>query len=494
MLFNSFAFAIFFPIVAIVYYVLPVKTRWAWLLLASLFFYMLATPLNVLVPVVIILITFVSGILIEKEPSPKKANLFYILALITIIGILIAFKYLNFFTDSTFNLVNFIRQKFLHSTEPLTNSLFVKIIAPLGISYITFQAMGYLIEIKQGNHKAERNLGHFSAYLMYFPKLIAGPVERAYNFLPQLKKSIVFDFDNIAQGLKLILWGLFKKVVIADNLGIYINEMYGNLHDYQGISLIAGCFLYTMQMYTDFSGYTDMAIGLSRLLGIDLMQNFDRPFSAKSLTEFWRKWHISLSTWFADYVYKPVAINRRNWGNWSIVYASMFTFIILGFWHGANWTYIVFGGLHGFMLALEFFTKKIRKTIRNKIPAFVNNTLGVLFTFSYFTFSLIFFRANNLSDAFYVIKFGIVGLPHDIYNFIHQADPSFGMLWLYYLKIFLIYGSLVFFVQYFHRKINEPLHVHRYSKLATVSFYVLLLFIVLVWGNFGSRDFIYAQF
>jgi D-alanyl-lipoteichoic acid acyltransferase DltB (MBOAT superfamily) len=247
-------------------------------------------------------------------------------------------------------------------------------------------------------------------------------------------------------------------------------------------------------MYTDFSGYTDMAIGLSRLLGLTLMQNFNRPFSAKSLTEFWRKWHISLSTWFGDYFYKPIAIKRRNWGDWSIVYASMTTFIVLGFWHGANWTYIVFGGLHGFMLALEFFTRKIRKNIRNKIPAFINNNLGILFTFSYFTFSLIFFRASTLSDAFYVIKYGIVGLPGDIYNFIHQTDPSFSMLWLYYLKIFLIYGSLVFVVQYFHGKINEPLPVHRYSKLATVSFYVLLLFIVLVWGNFGSRDFIYAQF
>jgi D-alanyl-lipoteichoic acid acyltransferase DltB (MBOAT superfamily) len=481
-------------LVAILYYILPGKTRWAWLLLASLFFYMFAAPLNILVPVSIILTAYGSGILIEKASTPKKANLFFILGIIIIVGILIAFKYLNFFTDILFDLANIVRHKFLHSPESLTNSLFVKIITPLGISYITFQAMGYLIEIKQGNHKAERNLGHFSAYLLYFPKLIAGPVERAHNFLPQLKKPIAFDFDTMAQGLKLILWGLFKKVVIADNLGSYINDMYGNLHNYQGISLIAGCFLYTLQMYTDFSGYTDMAIGLSRLLGINLMQNFDRPFTAKSLTEFWRRWHISLSTWFGDYFYKPIAIKRRNWGNWSIVYASMVTFIVLGFWHGANWTYIVFGGIHGFMLALEFFTKKIRKNIRSKIPVFINDYLGILFTISYFTFSLVFFRASSLSDAFYVIKHAITGLPEDIYNLIHQTNYSLTMQTLYYLKAFLIYGSLVFIIQYFRGKINDPLLVHRYSKLAMVSFYVLLLFIVLVWGNFGSRDFIYAQF
>jgi alginate O-acetyltransferase complex protein AlgI len=494
MLFNSIPFVFFFPVVAILYYVLPDKARWVWLLIASIFFYMVGNPLNILVPVFIIVLTYLCGILVESETSPKKAQIYHIAGIVAIVGILIFFKYINFFTDSIFDAVNLVRTRFMHASGTVSNSLLIKIITPLSISYITFQAIGYLIEIKQGNHKAERNLGHFSTYLLFFPKLIAGPVERAHHFLPQLKTSKAFDLGNATNGLQLVLWGLFKKVVIADNVGIFVHDIFHNPDPQKGILLVAGCFLYTIQMYADFSGYTDMAIGLSRFLGFDLIRNFDRPFSARSMTEFWRKWHISLSTWFADYFYKPIAIKRRNWGNWSIVYASMVTFIVLGFWHGANWTYIVFGGLHGFMLALEFITKKLRKNIRNRIPAFINDGLGMLFTFLFFTFTLIFFRADTVSAAFTVLKYGTIGLHDGIYSLLHPAILHVEPQAIYYILICLFCGALLLIAHYLHRKISDPQIIYRYSGLLQVSFYIILLFVILVWGNFGSREFIYAKF
>jgi alginate O-acetyltransferase complex protein AlgI len=278
------------------------------------------------------------------------------------------------------------------------------VLTPLGISYITFQAIGYLIEIKRGNEIAEKNIGHFSTFLLFFPKIIAGPVERAHRFLPQLKQDISFKYDNISNGAKLIIWGLFKKLVIADRLSIYVDAVLGNASHHSCISLITGVIFYVFQMYADFSGYTDMALGFAKVLGFDLTQNFNRPFFAKSVTEFWRKWHISLSTWFADYFYNPIAIAKRDWGNWSVVYAFFITFIVLGFWHGANWTFIVFGALQALILTIEFFTRKTRKNLRKKIPLFLNNTLGILFTVAYFAFSLIFFRAINIQEAFIIIK------------------------------------------------------------------------------------------
>ena len=404
MIFTSIVFALFLLSVTLLYYIFPGKLRWIWLLMAGFFFYMYSNPVYILVPLCIIVITWYAGIKMEKFAGSSKANQFYLLAIVLNIAILIFFKYTNFFTTTAFDLINFSRHQLLKSARTYNNPLLINVFVPLGISYISFQAIGYLIEIKRGNNTAEKNIGHFSTFLLFFPKIIAGPVERAHHFLPQLKKEIQFNYDNISIGAKLIIWGLFKKLVIADRLSIYVDAVLGNAAHHSGISLVTGVFFYVFQIYADFSGYTDMALGFSKILGFDLIQNFNRPLLAKSVTEFWRKWHISLSTWFADYFYNPIAIAKRDWGNWSIVYAFFVTFVVLGFWHGANWTFIIFGTLQGLILTIEFFTRKTRKNIRKKIPVLVNNSLGIFFTVAYFAFSLIFFRAINIQNALTIIK------------------------------------------------------------------------------------------
>ena len=483
MIFTSIFFALFFLVVAILYYIVPSKFRWILILASGIFFYIQSNPAYILIPAFIILITWYAGVEIEKTNSPQKKWQFYLLAIIVNIGILIFFKYTNFFTSSAFDFINFTLQKIFSTKEILNNSLLINVIAPLGISYITFQAIGYLIEIKRGNYSSEKNLGHFATFLLFFPKITAGPVERAHHFLPQLKQEIAFKYSNISNGLKQILWGLFKKLVIADRLSIYVSAVLGNAEHHSGISLITAVIFYVFQMYADFSGYTDMALGFAKVLGFDLMQNFNRPLLAKSVTEFWRKWHISLSTWFADYFYNPIAIAKRDWGTWSIVYASFTTFIVLGFWHGANWTFIVFGLLQGFILTIEFFTRKTRKKIRKKIPSFLNNIAGVAFTFSYFAFSLIFFRAKDVTSAFNIIKriFTIKGT-------IYIENPS--------IIIFSLSGILFLILVEVKREYFNSLFSLYNNKNWFVRncYYCILLMIILMAGVFDGGEFIYFQF
>jgi alginate O-acetyltransferase complex protein AlgI len=483
MIFTSIVFALFFILVAILYYFLPVKYRWIWLLVSSVFFYMYSNPSYILVAGFIILITYFGGIQIEKSTAPKKAMQFYLMAIMANISVLVFFKYTNFFTTTAFDIINITRQKLFHTTEIWNNSLLINIIAPLGISYITFQAIGYLVEIKRGNHAAEKNLGHFSTFLLFFPKIIAGPVERAHHFLPQLKQIKIFDYDNISNGLKLILWGLFKKLVIADRLSIYVSAVLDNAEHHSGISLFIAAVFYVFQMYADFSGYTDMALGFAKILGFDLIQNFNRPLLAKSVTEFWRKWHISLSTWFADYFYTPLAIAKRDWGNWSVMYAFFTTFIVLGFWHGANWTFIIFGALQGLILTIEFFTRKLRKNIRKRIPDQLNSIAGNIFTIAYFGFSLIFFRANSVKDALTIIK-RIFTAKGPIYheNFSILLFSLFGIFFLNLVEV-----KKEFYDNRFTLSNNKNWFI-RYG------YYCLLLLIILIAGVFDGGEFIYFQF
>lgn len=483
MIFTSVVFAIFFFLIAFVYYLIPAKLRWAWLFIASCIFYSNSNPWYILVILSIIIVTFFSALTIEKKRESNKAWQIYLLAILLNVGVLVFFKYSNFFTTAAFDIVNFTRTKFFHANSVLNDSLQVNIIAPLGLSYVTFQAIGYLIEIKRGNHSAEKNLGHFSTYLLFFPKIIAGPVERAHNFLPQLKQVKFFDYNNLSIGFKLVIWGLFKKLVVADRLSIYVSAVLGNASHHSSKSLILASVFYVFQMYADFSGYTDMALGFAKVLGFDLMPNFNRPLFAKSVTEFWRKWHISLSTWFADYFYTPLAIAKRDWGNWSVVYAFFVTFIVLGFWHGANWTFIIFGMLQGFILTLEFFTRKVRKKIRSKLPEVINTVISTVFTIAYFAFSLIFFRANSIADAFTIIKRMFTARGE-----FYSSNPTmllFSVLGISF--IMLVEFKKEFFNDKFTFSNNENWFIRK-------TYYCFLLIAVLIAGVFDGGEFIYFQF
>ena len=483
MIFNSIEYGIFFFITALVYYFTPAAYRWICLLVAGIFFYGYSRPVYVIIPALITLIAFFGGIKIEKEPDEKKVKRYFLLCIIAIVGILVFFKYTNFFSSTIIDIINFSSQKLFKPGVDIQNNMLISLAAPLGISYITFQAIGYLIEIKRGNHPAEKNLGFFSTYIFFFPKIIAGPVERAHHFLPQLRNVHPFKYENFTAGLQLVLWGLFKKIVIADRLAIYINVVYNNYEHHSGVTLFVAAVFYIFQMYADFSGYTDMALGFARVLGFDLMQNFNRPLFAKSVTEFWRKWHISLSTWFADYFYNPIAIEKRDWGNWAIVYASFVTFVTLGFWHGANWTFIIFGALQGVILTIEFFTRKQRKNIRKKIPVALNDILGNIFTISYFGFSLIFFRAQSVNSAISILK--------KIFTF---KGPFFydssSML------LFVLIGIFYLVVYEFKKEYFNNLFTLSNNKywLVRNCYYCLLIMIILISAVFDGGEFIYVQF
>jgi D-alanyl-lipoteichoic acid acyltransferase DltB (MBOAT superfamily) len=479
MIFNSIAFIVFFVIAVLLYYCLPLRFRWLWIVATGIFFYCYANPTFIIVPLFIAMVTYFAGLKMQNAATEKKANLIYLLAIITNIGLLVFFKYTNFFTNTFVDVFNI----FSSSDKKISNSFLLNIAAPLGISYITFQAIGYLIEVKKGNHQAEKHLGHFTAYLLFFPKIIAGPVERAHNFLPQLKTIKPLQYDDISIGCKQFIWGLFKKLVVADRLSIYVDAVYNNYEHHSGITLFVTAVFYLFQMYADFSGYTDMALGLARIMGFNLTQNFNRPLFAKSVTEFWRKWHISLSTWFADYFYNPIAINKRDWGKWSIVYASFTTFIVLGFWHGANWTFIVFGAMQGFLLTIEYFSRKFRKDLRKKIPAWLNNISGILFTCGYFALSLVFFRANSVTDALQIIK-----------RIVHFNGPFFtdNLSSL----LFCILGIGFIYLVEFKKEFYNNLFTISNNKnwLVRNAYHCLLLMIILLAGVFDGGQFIYFQF
>ena len=483
MIFNSIAFFLFFIGVLAVLYLLPAKYRWVWVLAVSTFFYAYAKPAYILVPLCITALSYFAGISIEKAASEQGKKKIFIASVASIIATLVFFKYTNFFTTTFTDFFNYLSQKIFHSQHTATNSLLINVAAPLGISYITFQAIGYLIEIKRGAETAEKHFGHFATYLLLFTKIIAGPVERAHRFLPQLKNPTALSYENFVSGARQMLWGLFKKIVIADRLSIYVNAVYNNYEHHSGITLLFASVCYVFQVYADFSGYTDMALGLSRMMGFKLMPNFNRPFLAKSVTEFWRRWHISLSTWFADYFYNPIAIAKRDWGLWAVIYACFVTFTVLGFWHGANWTYIMFGFLQGLILAVEILTRKQRKNVRKKIPVWLNDSTGIIFTLGYFVFSSIFFRAESVGDAFAIIK-----------KIIHLKGPLFydsaSMLMFVLLSIFYIAAHDIkkeFFDNRFTLAQNK-------YWLVRNGYYCMLLIIILVMGVFDGGEFIYFQF
>lgn len=483
MLFNSIDFGIFFLITVILYFIFPSRYKWICLLISSIVFYIWGNPAFVLFPSVLSLITFVSGIQIERSQSPLLKKRIFIGTVVLQILVLIFFKYVNFFTDSYFDLLNLVRISWLGVGKELPNSLLMEIVAPLGISYIIFQSIGYLIEIKKGNKSAERHLGHFATYLFYFPKMMSGPVERAHNFLPQLKINIQFDPVKVSEGLKLMVWGFFKKLVIADRLIIYVDAVYSNSSHHGGKTLALASFFFTVQLYADFSGYTDIARGLSKVLGIDLMENFNRPFFSTTVTEFWRRWHMSLSTWFNEYFYNPLAITTRNWGDKGIVFTTIFTFTVIGLWHGANWTFVIFGLLHGLLISSELLTRKTRKKLKKKIPSFLSRLIETGFTFIFICFTFIFIKATDVNHALDIVS-RIFAFDGEIF----YENPA--------LMIYSFFGIMILFaIEFKSEYLKNTLQISNHSNWFIRNLhYALLIILILAIGVFDGGQFIYFKF
>ncbi|MBN1926419.1 MAG: MBOAT family protein [Prolixibacteraceae bacterium] len=484
MLFNSLEFLIFFIVVTPLYFILPYKSRWLLLLTASCYFYMAFVPVYILILAFTIVLDYIAGIYIEKSEG-KRRKLFLLLSLAANIGVLAFFKYYHFLNQ------NLTAALHLFGWPNPVPSL--SIILPIGLSFHTFQAMSYTIEIYRGHQKAEKHFGIFSLYVMFYPQLVAGPIERPGNLLHQFREKHNFDYDRIVSGLKLMAWGLFKKVVIADRLAIAVDMVYDHPAKYNSLSLIIATIFFSFQIFCDFSGYSDMAIGAARVMGFKLMKNFDQPYRSQSVQEFWKRWHISLSTWFKDYLYISLGGNRVSIPRW---YLNLFiVFLVSGLWHGANWTFVVWGALHGFYIIFA----KVINTIRTKNkPANLptkHPLLAALLTFSLVTFAWIFFRAENVDTAFLIIRKMIAGLPEIGKMLIAMKSPfeyfGFTRIELAFSFLLIIFLEFIHFLQrknYFSEQFNNKPFYFRWAV-----YYGLIIMIVLM-GVFENRQFIYFQF
>ena len=398
MVFNSFAFLIFYPIVLLLYFALPKKLSWIMLLLASYYFYISWNVELIYLIVFTTLISWVSAMLIERTENKRIKNLFLVLTLVTCLGVLFFYKYFNFLSDS---LVEALKA-FGIGADPFHLDL----ILPVGISFYTFQTLSYVIDVYRGDIKTERNFFFYALYVSFFPQLVAGPIERPDNLIPQLHARQKPNWENTRQGLKMMLIGFFKKVVVADLLAAYVNAVYNNLPNATGLGALIATVLFAVQIYCDFAGYTDIAIGCAKIMGINLMQNFNRPYIAKSIQEFWRRWHISLSTWFKDYIYVPLGGSRCS--VWKNMRNIMIVFAVSGLWHGAAWTFVVWGVLHGLYQVIGKLLKPLREKALDAM-GISRDSKGLAFlrqgvTFMLVCFAWIFFRANSMADALLVIR------------------------------------------------------------------------------------------
>jgi len=476
MLFNSIAFAIFFPCVVIAHFLLPHRHRW-WLLLgASCYFYMYLIPKYMLILALTIVIDYIAGRLIER--STGRARRWWLSASIVANCITLAvFKYFNFAADSIAALTN----SFGASVQPWHLDWAL----PVGLSFHTFQAMSYTIEVYRGAQPAERHFGRFALYVLFFPQMVAGPIERPQNLIPQFRRPSRFDVVRAQQGLWMMLWGLFKKVVIADRLAVYVNEVYGDPGGFGGSSLLFATYLFSFQIYCDFSGYTDMAIGAARVLGYDLMQNFRLPYLATSIDGFWRRWHISLSTWFRDYLYHPLGGSRVGTAR-SMLNASA-VFLISGLWHGASWMFVIWGALHAFYFVFGRLTRPFRERVRSRLglDGPILRIFQRLLTFHLVTLAWVFFSARSLGDA-QLILVGIVTRVGDrLYWGASQFGTTLGVALIGLLLAVQLLQSRGLVSLYFS-SISWPSWVRWAAAL-------VLLFGVMILG-ISSHEFIYFQF
>ena len=480
LIFNSLNFMIFFPIVVILYFILPYRYRCFLLLLASIYFYMSFIPVYILILGFTIIIDYFAGILIDSSEG-KKRRIFLIASILANVGVLAIFKYYNFFVQNLSSL--------LPSLGVETNIPFLSILLPIGLSFHTFQAMSYTIEVYRGNQKAERRFDIYALYVLFFPQLVAGPIERPQNLLPQFKLKHEFDYGRALDGLKLMLWGLFKKVVIADRLAILVNVVYSDPSSYTGVPLILATFFFAIQIYCDFSGYTDIAIGAARVMGIRLMDNFRRPYYSKSIGEFWKRWHISLSSWFRDYMYISLGGNRVSVPKW---YFNIFiVFLVSGLWHGAAWTFIIWGALHGFYMIFGIISAPLRSKLKERVGLskhkWLDNTLKITLTFILVSFAWIFFRANNFSDAYYIVTH----LFSNLTGSLGGADLGLSYIELAIAVVSIAFMEIVHLIQE-HKGMRSFLSA-RPVWLRWLIYIIVILFILL-FGVFETKQFIYFQF
>jgi len=478
MLFNSLEYIFFFPMVIAGYFALNPKYRWILLLFASYYFYMCWNYKYIVLILFSTIIDYFSALYMARTPQIKKRRLLLYLSLFSNLGLLFFFKYFNFFAES----VNAVFDQF----NLMRDVRYFDLLLPVGISFYTFQTLSYTIDVFRGKKEPERHFGKFALYVSFFPQLVAGPIERSTRLLPQLHKHFDFDYQRIKEGVFLVAWGYFKKVVIADRLAEYVNLVYNNPTDFSGLQTLMGTFFFSFQIYCDFSGYSDIAIGFARIMGYDLMTNFRRPYFAQNIKDFWRRWHISLSSWFRDYFYILLGGNRVGKTRHKI--NVFLTFVVSGLWHGANWTFVIWGALHGFYQIVEMWKKSLLQKHQGlqkiRLPNIYRQTTNGLVTFTLVYLAWIFFRANNVGDAFYILQNAFVFNDEPVNLFQFKADMTISWIAIAFLLI----------TEILEETIGLYNKLARLPRVVKWSMFVLLLLSIMVLGKWNESDFLYFQF
>lgn len=457
MLFNTYQFLLFLIIVYLLFCLIP-KVKWVILLSASYYFYMAWKWEYIILIIVSTLVDFFCAKKISLETNQHRKKVFLFISLGVNLSILFFFKYYEFF----------IRDVLLLPESSALASF--DVLLPVGISFYTFQTMSYTLDVYNNKVKVEMHLGRFALFVTYFPQLVAGPIERASHIIHQLKENLTFKSSNLIPAAKLFVFGLFKKIVIADRVALIVDPIYESPGDFSSFTLIFASIMFAIQIYCDFSGYSDMAIGLSKAFNVDLMKNFNSPYFSKSISEFWGRWHISLSTWFRDYVYIPMGGNRTI--KWRWYYNLIITFLLSGIWHGANWTFVVWGGFHGLLLIFE---KNFPKMV-------IHRSIRVVITFTLVLIGWVFFRANNISDAF------------QIFQSVFTTSLNVSRLQQELLLIGLSKLNLIVAVSAIFVLFLKDLKLNIHSQMINWGYYYLLIYSIIIFGIGETKSFIYFQF
>ncbi len=474
MIFNSINYLMFFPIVVLMFYLVPRKIRYIWLVFSSYFFYMCIHPKYAILLFFSTLLTYLTGLILEKATRKKR---FLIACIVANLGLLFFFKYFQWIFEQANQLFG------------RNDSLPFQIILPIGISFYTFQTIGYVIDVYRGDKKAEKNFLKYALFVSFFPLILAGPIERSRKLLVQVEKmheSKRIDFETIRSGLCLMLWGFFIKLVIADRAIIYVNYSFDHYSELGFRNLAVGAILFALQIYCDFHGYTTIARGSALVLGFDLMDNFKQPYFANSIREFWKRWHISLTSWFTDYLYIPLGGNRKGYVRQLV--NILIVFIVSGLWHGASWHFVAWGILHGIFQIVSNLT--IKSGLIKKSESRITHFLGIVLTFIMVDFAWIFFRANGLKDAVGYI----VNMVSDF-----QSSASQEILGESNWFILLIAVIVLLVVDYLHEKnIKIRDYVFKQKIVLRWSIYIVAIWFIILFGVYGvaydTSQFIYFQF
>ena len=472
MVFNSIEFLIFLPIVVALFYVLPQKARWLMLLAASCVFYMWFVPKYILILLVTIVVDYAAGLLMERyADQPRKKKAFFIFSIVSTLTVLLIFKYLNFLTANLDQLC---------ASLGMETHLMTHIILPIGLSFHTFQSMSYVIEVYRGHQKAERHFGYYALYVMFFPQLVTGPIERPANLLRQLHEEKKFRYENISKGMRLILFGFFIKMVVADHLGEYVDEVYGHLDEYNSWTVLCCMVFYSFQIYCDFFGYSTIALGSAKLMGFDITDNFKSPYLSKNIAEFWHRWHISLSTWFRDYVYIPLGGSHVKFGRW--MFNILVVFVLSGIWHGAAWTFLLWGFAHGLLHIVEkvLRDRMPKKETQSKWLKISIDALCVLKTFVLVTLFWVMFRATDFEHLKAIFETAFTNFHGG-----EQMSVKPGM-WIY-LGLFILSDIVLRNTRFDVWCEDKPLAVRW-------LIYSVLVFMVIACSSVFNFPFIYFQF